>query len=140
MVLLYWLVASVLAHPNPGRTSVVVVMKMARCPVCAVQLHRLAEAELGAPVVGITHGSRAEAAMVTRSTGVRTYSHRAGIEAMGLWLADRGIAQPAVVVYDKCGDETGRIVGRRPGVDVTERVRELVQAADEVERCGRPMS
>ena len=129
------------AHPAAGRTSVVVVMKAPSCGVCATQLRALAAAELGAPVVGITHGSQGAAAQVTRRTGVRTYSHPAGIQAMGLWLPELGIAQPAVVVFDRCGREAGRIVGRQPGVDVSERARALVKQADAVTRCeAKPVS
>lgn len=141
MMWVMWLLSAWgLAHPNAGGTSVVVVMKTARCPVCATQLKTLHGAELGAPVVGITHEGRAAAAAVTRLLGVRTYSHPAGIAAMGLWLPEAGMAMPAVVVFDKCGDEAGRLVGRRPGVDVTEQVRGLVKKANAVASCDAPMS
>jgi hypothetical protein len=139
-LLLLALAPSALAHPGGGKTSVVVVMKMASCPVCATQLRTLAQADLGVSVMGITHSPKAAAARVTAATGVPTYSHAAGIESMGLWLADQGIAQPAVVVYDRCGGETGRIVGRAPGVDVTDEVRTLVLHAEAVEGCGKPAS
>ncbi len=122
-------------RPASGQTSVVVVMKMARCAVCVAQIRALAAAKLGVPLMGITHDSRQAAAQVTAVTGVRTFSHAEGIRSMGLWLADAGIAQPAVVVYDRCGDEAGRIVGRRPGVDVTQAVRRLVVEADAVAQC-----
>ncbi len=128
------------AHPNRGETSVVVVMKEARCPVCALQLRALARADLGAPVAGVTHDPPSAAAMVTKATGVRTYSHPEGVRWLGLWRADLGLATPAVVVFDKCGAESGRVVGRQPGVDVTEQVKELVRQADEVTQCGPPMS
>ncbi len=129
-----------LAHPNAGQTQVVVVMKMADCPVCATQMKQLASAHLGAPVLAITHDDEVAAARVSSVTGVPTYSHATGIEAMGLWLPEQGIAQPAVVVYDKCGAETGRVVGRGPGTDATEAVRRLVRAANAVESCGKPVS
>lgn len=128
------------ALPHSGQTSVVVVMKEARCMVCQTQLRRLGSAKLGAPVVGITHDPPHAAVAVTNATGVRTYSHPRGIQAMGLWEPRLGIAQPGVVVYDKCGTETGRIVGRQPGLDVTEDVRKLVDKADAVEHCGQPMT
>ena len=128
--------ATAQAHPNAGQTSVVVVMKMARCSVCIEQLRTLRTAEIGAPIAGITHEPPQAAAVVTRATGVPTYSHGRGIVALGLWRPDLGIAQPAVVVYDKCGDEAGRIVGRRPGLDVTDQVRALVEVADQVQHCG----
>ncbi|MEM6929473.1 MAG: hypothetical protein AAF602_21210 [Myxococcota bacterium] len=132
--------AAALAHPNKGQTSVVVVMKQARCTVCALQLRNLARAELGAPVAGVTHDPPGEAAMVTRATGVRTYSHPQGIRWLGLWREDLGMPQPAVVVFDRCGKETGRIVGRQPGVDVTDEVKVLVEQAKTVTRCGTPVS
>ena len=128
------------AHPPSGETQVVVVMKAASCSVCAGQLRQLAAAELGVPLVGITHEPEPMAARVTQVTGVATYSHAAGIRSMGLWLAERGIAQPAVVVYDRCGAEAGRIVGRAPGVDVTAEVRGLVQEAEQVVCAGKPVS
>ncbi|MEN0065999.1 MAG: hypothetical protein AAGA48_27910 [Myxococcota bacterium] len=142
MALLSWLFvflfASAQAHPNRGQTSVIVVMKMARCPVCMTQLQTLGGAKLGAPVVGVTHDPVPAAVAVTHTTGVRTYSHPNGIKALGLWRADLGLAQPAVVVFDRCGGETGRIVGREPGVDVTEKVRALVKQADAVTSCDGP--
>lgn len=128
------------AHPTAGRTSVIVVMKGARCPVCVTQLRALGRAELAADVVGMTHDSEAAAAAVTRSTGVRTSSHPAAIRAMGLWLAQYDMAQPAIVVYDRCGTETGRILGRGPGRDETASVRRLVAQANAVASCGRPSS
>lgn len=130
------LVSSAHAGPPAGRTSVVVVMKMARCSVCATQLSALDAADLGVPVLGLTHDPPPAAAAVTARTGVPTYSHPGAIESMGLWLAARGIAQPAVVVFDRCGEETGRIVGRRPGTDISHEVRALVVQAEAVQRCG----
>ncbi len=140
LALLLALAPSALARPHAGQTSVVVVMKMADCPVCITQLRALDRAELGAPLMGITHSPDAAAARASNAAGVSVYSHAAGIRSMGLWLADQGIAQPAVVVYDRCGAETGRIVGRAPGLDVTDAVRELVKQADMVESCGKPVS
>jgi len=128
-----------LARPPAGQTQVVVVMKMASCGVCAAQMRRLAEADLGAPVMGITHSPRPEAQRVAAATGVPTYSHAEGIRSMGLWLDDRGLAMPAVVVYDRCGEEAGRIVGRRPGADVTEAVQQLVREADAAD-CSKAVS
>lgn len=139
-VALLSLAPSALAHPNTGETSVVVVLKSASCSVCATQLRTLAQAELGVPLMGITHDPKEAAAKVATVTGVPTYSHAAGIESMGLWLPERGIAQPAVVVYDRCGAEAGRIVGRAPGVDVTQQVRELVAEARTAQCDGKPVS
>lgn len=118
-----------LARPPTGQTQVVVVMKNAGCPVCVEQLTRLREARLPANLMGITHESSEAAAVASQQTGVSVYSHAPGIRSMGL-LRD-GYALPAVVVYDPCGDETGRIVGRRPGQDVTHEVRSLVVSANQ---------
>ena len=128
------------AHPMAGQTSVVVVMKTATCSVCVTQLRALGEARLGVSLAGITHDPPLLASAVTRATGVRTTSHAEGIVAMGLWSPRLGIAQPAVVVYDRCGEETGRIVDRRPGLDVTDRVRELIEQAEAVGSCGSPLT
>jgi len=128
------------AHPPSGQTQVVVVMKMASCSVCAGQMQRLSSAELGVPLMGITHDPQPMADRVTQTTGVPTYSHAEGIASMGLWLEDQGIAMPAVVVYDRCGVETGRVVGRRPGADATRAVRQLVEQANAVTGCGKPVS
>jgi hypothetical protein len=108
--------------------------------VCAGQLVQLAGADLGVPVVGITHDSQQLAVRVTAATGVATFSHPEGIVSMGLWLADQGIAQPAVVVYDRCGGEAGRVVGRAPGVDVTSDVRALVAVGAKAVCDQRPAS
>jgi hypothetical protein len=116
LALFLCLSSSAIARPAPGSVQVVVVMKMATCTVCAGQLVQLAGADLGVPVVGITHDSQQLAVRVTAATGVATFSHPEGIVSMGLWLADQGIAQPAVVVYDRCGGEAGRVVGRRRDV------------------------
>lgn len=125
------------ARPPSGSTQVVVVMKSAGCAVCARQMRQLSQAELGVSLMGITHGSSADAARVTNATGVRTYSHAAGIEAMGLFREDLGMAMPAVVVYDRCGDEVGRLVGRAPGIDATTEVRTLVVRAESVDTCAK---
>lgn len=140
LALLLALSPSAIARPAAGVVQVVVVMKTATCSVCAGQLVQLARAELGVPVVGITHDSPQLAERVTQATGVKTFSHAEGIVSMGLWLADRGLAQPAVVVYDRCGGEAGRIVGRAPGVDVTNDVRALVAAGSQAVCEERPAS
>lgn len=121
-----WL-ALALARPPTGQTQVVVVMKNAACEVCLGQLARLRRARLPANLMGITHEGRDRAAAAAERVGVPVYSHAPGIEAMGL-LRD-GYAMPGVVVYDPCGEEAGRIVGRRPGQDVTAEVRALVERA-----------
>lgn len=138
--LLLALAPSALAHPGGGQTSVVVVMKQADCAVCTTQLRTLDRAALGVSLMGITHSPKAAAERAGKAAGVPVYSHAEGIVAMGLWMPEQGIAQPAVVVYDRCGTETGRIVGRAPGVDVTAQVRTLVDTAEAVRGCGEPAS
>jgi len=140
LALLLALASSAYAHPGGGQTSVVVVMKMADCSVCATQLRTLDQAELGVSLMGITHSPKAAAERAAAAIGVPVYSHAEGIVSMGLWMPELGIAQPAVVVYDRCGAETGRIVGRAPGVDATQQVRTLVDKAEAVMGCGKPVS
>ncbi len=123
------------ARPPSGQTQVVVVMKSASCAVCARQMRQLKQAELGVSLMGITHDPSEAAVRVSNATGVPTYSHAAGIRAMGLYRADLGMATPAVVVYDRCGDEVGRLVGRGPGIDATTEVRGLVVRAESVATC-----
>lgn len=128
------------ARPGAEGTQVVVVLKQAACPVCAGQLRRLSEAGLGVSVVGITHDPPNDAARVAAATGVPAYSHPEGMVSLGLWAPGQATATPAVVVYDRCGTEVGRIVGRAPGRDATEAVRALVGEAEAVTGCGVPLS
>lgn len=124
------------ARPPTGERQVVVVLKSTDCTVCAAQLKRLARAGFDASVFGLTQDSASGAAKVSAATGVPTYSHARGVQALGLVIDER-TARPAVVVYDRCGAEIGRVVGRAPGSDATPAVRQLLEQADDA-HCKAP--
>lgn len=112
-----------LAAQAAGRALVVVVMKGHWCAVCRAQLHRLAALddqlqELGASVVGLNADSYKANREVAHRESMRYEllsdpDHRV-ISTLGLWLPKAGHPMPALVVFDRCGLERGRIVGRRP--------------------------
>jgi peroxiredoxin len=113
-----------LAERASGHRLVVVTMKGHGCRVCLGQLARLAALDgrlsaLKARVVGLDADTPQANAEATRRLGISLAilsdrSHRV-LDALGLWRRDANEPMPAIVVYDECGKERGRLVGRRPG-------------------------
>lgn len=108
-----------------GQRLVVVVMKGHYCALCRRQMKRLqAMSEqlraLDAKVVGLNHDSveanRAVAKHDDLKLPILSDRRHEVISALGLWLEDVGHALPAIVVFDRCGSERGRQVGRNPDV------------------------
>jgi len=124
---------------------VVVVMKGAWCPVCVGQLDRFAKLgeqlhRLNAQVVGLNADSPADNLVVEKKLGVPILSDPDGstLRGLGLWRDDWGHPMPAVLVFDRCGEERGRVVGRRPGLRDEEAVIELLKTlALDPARCGQ---
>lgn len=131
-----------------GKRLVVVVLKGTWCQVCVGQLQRLAKFErqlekLDARVVGLTHESHAKAKAVARDSGlpfpILSDPKHEVLAALDLWRDEWGHPLPAIVVFDRCGDERGRMSGRRPG-DQGEKslLAFLKKLADKPESCELP--
>lgn len=107
-----------------GRHLILVVMKGHWCRVCIGQLARLGALRdrltaLRSTVVGLNADSvKANRAVVAEAQLhfpiLSDPGHRV-IERLGLWLDDVEHPMPAIVVFDRCGSERGRLVGRAPG-------------------------
>lgn len=113
-----------LAEAAGGQALVVVVMKGHWCQVCSDQLARLADKQqelsaLGARLVGLNADSPAANKGVLAARGIRARvlsdAKHELLAALGLWLPSEGHPMPAIVVFDRCGDEVARWVGRQPG-------------------------
>ncbi|HMJ11487.1 MAG TPA: redoxin domain-containing protein [Polyangiaceae bacterium] len=114
---------SLIEHARSGRL-VVVTMKGHWCGVCLGQLARFSALrarleKLNARVVGLNadpHRANAEAAkLVGIPLPILSDSRHPVLEALGLWLAEAEQPMPGIVVFDECGRERGRLVGRSPG-------------------------
>jgi hypothetical protein len=106
------------AFADGGAWTALVVMRRADCSVCLAEIAALVEAGATVPALrvrAITHGSAAEAAHAARLSGVPVGSDPARIRALGLWDEGRAEARPAVILFDPCGREVGRVLGRGPG-------------------------
>jgi peroxiredoxin len=127
-----------LAEIAAGNTLVVVVMKGHYCPVCRGQLARLEAmqgefARAGARLTALNAdppaANRAIAEKFGFTSPITSDQGRSVLGALGLWLADAGHPLPAVVVFDACGTEVQRIVGRsddaRPESTLLETARKL---------------
>jgi hypothetical protein len=106
-----------LARIADGHRLVVVVMKGAWCLVCMGQLQRLGAMEdlldqRETRFVGVA----VEAATGAAPAGpiARDPDH-AVVAGLGLWRPEVGHPMPALVLFDRCGVERARAVGRGPG-------------------------
>jgi len=99
-------------------------MKGHWCPVCLGQLARLAALQgrldgLRTHVVGLDADSpkaNAEAAKEMRiPLPILSDGQHEVLEALGLWRPKAGAPMPGLVVFDECGAERWRVVGRGPG-------------------------
>jgi peroxiredoxin len=135
--------ATSLARLAGGSRLVVVVMKGTWCQVCAEQLGRLAKlepelAKLQSRVVGLTHDGHEKATKVARSTGAPVASDPKHdvLDALGLWRDDWEHPLPAIVVFDRCGVERGRLPGRRPGAKPDQALLDFLKKLDQTpEHC-----
>lgn len=112
-----------LAREGARKQLVVVVMKGVGCAVCVAQLERLARYQkqlsaLRATVVAISHDSPAKIRQMLKQRKIAfpvlsDPQHRV-LEALGLWRPRWGHPLPSIVIFDRCGDERGRLEGRGP--------------------------
>ncbi len=126
-----------LATAASGRPLVLVVMKHTACPVCRDELLRLRAvpsiAQSGAVVVGLAVDTAASDDPL-RTSVLHDPTHQVVAE-LGLWRAP--FTMPALVVFDHCGDERGRVVGRNPGMPQDRAAAALLQRVlDAPGRCG----
>ena len=112
-----------LADVAEGRTLILVVMKGHYCPVCRAQLMRLQQLmprlrELQTEIAGIDadpfEANRAISEKYGLTMSILSDREHAVIGALGLWLADAEHPMPAIVVFDRCGREVYRLLGRDP--------------------------
>ena len=107
-----------------NRSLVVVVMKGYWCQVCVAQLQRFEQLTsrldtLNARFVGLNADAPADNQAMRKKEGlscpVLSDRRHEVIEQLGLWLPRAEHPLPALVVFDRCGDEAARWVGRRAG-------------------------
>ncbi len=137
-----------LAEAAAGHALVIVVMKGHWCRVCSDQLARLIQkqaelAALGARVVGLSADAPAANKRMLDEQGIegRVLSDEKHevLDALGLWSPKDGHPLPAILVFDRCGDEAARWVGRRPGDRPESAVfRVLRRLAEDRRACSRP--
>lgn len=110
-----------LAEVADGQTLILVVMKGHYCSVCRAQLARLQALfarlkALRARVAGINadpyEANRAVSEKYGLAMPILSDRQHAVVGPLGLWLEQAGHPMPAVVVFDRCGQETWRVVGR----------------------------
>ena len=131
-----------------GHALVVVVMKGHWCHVCSDQLARLADKQqelsaLGARHLGLNADSPAANKGMLDARGIRARAlsdakHEV-LAALGLWLPSEGYPMPAIVVFDRCGDEVARWTGRLPSDRPEAAVLRVLRRLDKERRaCSRP--
>lgn len=131
-----------------GSRLLVVVMKSTHCPVCLAQLRRLEQhaarlKEFGVKVVGLSHETHQECARAQQRARLHTVllsdPNRTVLAGLGLWREDFGHPMPALVIFDRCGAERGRLVGRSPNQRPEPALFELLEALRKnPEGCRRP--
>lgn len=137
-----------LAEAAGGDALVVVVMKGHWCRVCVDQLARLVQRQrdltaLGARVVGLNADAPAVNKRMLEEQGIdgRVLSDEKHqlLDELGLWLPSAGHPLPAIVVFNHCGEEAARWVGRQPRDRPENAVfRVLRRLAEERRPCSRP--
>ena len=129
-----------------GQPLVVVVLKGAWCRVCMGQLQAFATQRkqlsgLGARVVGLSADSptnhRAAIQRTQLPYPIASDPRHSVLRGLGLWRPDWGHPLPAVIVFDRCGTERGRIEGRSPGERTGPAVLKLLRTmAKTPAQCG----
>jgi len=137
-----------LAEAAGGQALVVVVMKGHWCRVCSDQLARFAAKQrdlgaLGARLVGLSADAPVANKRMLDEQGIhaRVLSDQKHelLAELGLWLPREAHPMPAIVVFDRCGDEVGRWAGRQPGDRPDNAVLRLLRRLSEDRRiCNRP--
>jgi len=138
--------ATSLAAQADGNALVVVVMKGHWCAVCRAQVQRFAPhraklTELHAKVIGLNADSfRANREVVRQQAMdfplISDPEHEL-LDQLGLWLPQAQHPMPAIVVFDACGEERARIVGRAPADRPELRVLELLSEI-RTDKCDKP--
>jgi peroxiredoxin len=137
-----------LAAQAAQRSLVVVVMKGYWCRVCVAQLQRMGELKarldaLGATYVGLNADAPADNLEMKKKEEIDCQilsdeQHQV-LDKLGLWLPRAQRPLPAIVVFDRCGDEAARWVGRRPGArPESALLRLLRKLAQEKRICSGP--
>ena len=137
-----------LAAAAAGQALVVVVMKGYWCRVCIAQLGRLCQRKpelvaLRTSLVGLNADAPATNKRIMEEYAIEcpmlSDEKHEVLAELGLWLPREGHALPGIVVFDRCGDEAARWVGRdpddRPEDELFRVLRKLV---DERRVCERP--
>jgi peroxiredoxin len=137
-----------LAEAAGGHALVVVVMKGYWCRVCSDQLARLIQRQrdltaLGARVIGLNADAPSVNKRMLDDQGIegRVLSDEKHqlLDELGLWLPSAGHPMPAIVVFDRCGDEAARWAGRQPRDRPENAVfRALRRLAEDRRACSRP--
>lgn len=137
-----------LAAAAAGHTLVVVVMKGNWCRVCIAQLERLCQLNQqlkasDARLVGLNADAPALNRRMRKDNGIdcavlSDESHEV-LAALGLWLPRAQHPLPALLVFDRCGDEVARWAGRSPADRPEPALLRIVRKlADEQRVCDRP--
>jgi len=137
-----------LALQAAGEALVVVVMKGHWCQVCIGQLQRFQQLRqrfdsLEATVVGLNADAPELNRRMAEREGIEQpvlsdEQHRV-LDELGLWLPRQSHPMPGIVVFDRCGDEAARWVGRRPGERPESAVLAVLRKLAEDKRvCDRP--
>lgn len=137
-----------LAAEAAQRTLVVVVMKGHWCRVCIGQLQRLGQLKarleaLGAIYVGLNADAPSDNLALKKKEALEcpilSDDQHQVLDKLGLWLPRAQQPLPALVVFDRCGDEAARWVGRRPGERPEGALLRLLQKLAEEKRiCSGP--
>ena len=137
-----------LAAQADGKHLVLVVMKGHWCRVCVAQVQRFGQLastlkSLSARVVGLNADAPESNRKMAEDEGIDSpvlsdTTHEV-LSALGLWLPREQHPLPAIVLFDRCGDEVARWVGRHPGDrPESDVIRVLRKLAEDKRVCERP--
>jgi peroxiredoxin len=110
-----------LAEVAAGKTLIVVVMKGHWCPVCRAEVARLGARsarfrELGARLCALNADAPAANRAIAEKFGlampILSDADHAVLAALGLWREGDEHPLPAALVFDACGNEVERFLGR----------------------------
>ena len=106
-----------------GDRLLVVIMKGTWCPVCVEQIQRFEQSaqitQLGTRVVGLTTDGLQAIEVLQPSLNSRLLADdntRTVVSGLGLWRSDWGHPLPAILLFDRCGQERARWLGRSPSL------------------------
>lgn len=139
--------STTLAEQARQHALVVVVLKGIWCPVCVGQLAELSALRqrldaLGAYVVGLSTAdaetNRVTAKRLALSYPILSDASHGLIGSLGLWRPRWGHPLPAIVVFDRCGNERARFEGRAPGDRPEGALLRLLKLLAAETDCGLP--